>query len=206
MNPMSMKAAFSSWNRRIAPVFDVARHLVLIEVESGRIVSETDGTLPADDLGEKVRLLAGFGVNVLVCGAVSRFLHGLVASYGITVVPFVAGDLREIIQAWLDDRLDERYAMPGCCSRTRRKTLRGRRPGQRDPFRDASPGDGLHHRTGLGTGLGQPVRGFGEGLAAVENPGSCICPRCGCIEVNQAGIPCLHMRCPRCGSMMVKES
>lgn len=109
--------AFSSWNERIAPVFDVARHVLIVEVGSGRIVSQTAQELLSDDLREKAMLLAGLGADTLVCGAISRFMHGLVASYGITVLPFVAGDLREVVLAWLEGRLDDSFAMPGCFAR-----------------------------------------------------------------------------------------
>ena len=42
---MKMKAAFAVWNNRIAPVFDVAREIRLVETESGRIVRERDEKL-----------------------------------------------------------------------------------------------------------------------------------------------------------------
>ena len=206
VNPMSTKTAFSSWNKRIAPVFDVARQLVLVEIESGRIVKETEEMIPSDDLGEKVRLLAGLGVNALVCGAISRFLHGLVASYGITVVPFVAGDLREVIRAWTEGRLDDGFSMPGCCARSRGRMGRMRRPEQGDSFRKGRPDEELWLHTGAGEHSGQRPGGIRERISSIEREGSCVCPQCGCIEPNHAGIPCLHMRCPRCRSMMIRES
>jgi hypothetical protein len=36
-----MKAAFAYWDHRIAPVFDTARRIHLVEADSGRIVAET---------------------------------------------------------------------------------------------------------------------------------------------------------------------
>ena len=50
----------------------------------------------------------------MVCGAVSR-PPDTVASYGIQVIPFVAGDLREVIGAWLSGNLEsDTFVMPGC--------------------------------------------------------------------------------------------
>jgi hypothetical protein len=36
-----MKAAFASWENRIAPVFDIARQIRVVESEVGRIVGES---------------------------------------------------------------------------------------------------------------------------------------------------------------------
>jgi GGDEF domain-containing protein len=45
-----LKAAFACRDQRIAPVFDIARRLHLVEVESGRIVKEAQEILPDDML------------------------------------------------------------------------------------------------------------------------------------------------------------
>lgn len=110
-----MKAAFAVWNKRIAPVFDVAREIRLVEAESGRIVRERDEKLPANSGSETGRCLIGLGVDTLVCGAISRLMLSQIAAYDIRVVSFVAGDLCEIIQAWLSgDFRKEAFTMPGC--------------------------------------------------------------------------------------------
>jgi len=41
------------------------------------------------------------------------------------VIPFVAGGLREVIQAWRDGKLNgAAFAMPGCCGRRRQRRRR----------------------------------------------------------------------------------
>jgi predicted Fe-Mo cluster-binding NifX family protein len=121
-----MKTAFPCWDNRIAPVFDTARQVYIVEVEFGRIVRETQEPL-ADDLPvQKALRLAELGVGTLICGAISRPLQEMVAGCGIQVVPFVAGSLREVIQAWFSGRFDRgAYAMPGCFG-GRRRRFRGR--------------------------------------------------------------------------------
>lgn len=110
-----MKAAFAVWNKRIAPVFDVAREIRLIETEFGHVVCERDESLPADSGPEKGRRLIELGIETLICGAISRFMLSLVEAYGIQVISFVAGDLKEVMQAWLsNDFHKEAFAMPGC--------------------------------------------------------------------------------------------
>jgi len=110
-----MKTAFAYWDKRIAPVFDTARQIHVVETESGRIVCEALETLESDVLVQKALRLSELGINALVCGAVSRYLNEMIDAYGIRVFPFVAGDLREVIQAWLKGTLKrESFSMPGC--------------------------------------------------------------------------------------------
>jgi len=120
------KAAFAYWDNRIAPVFDSARQLYLVELnDSGQITAEARETLPDDQPVQKVLRLAELAVDTLVCGAISRSLQEILCAYGIRLVPFVAGELPEVIQAWRSDDLHgEAFAMPGC--RGRRRSLRQR--------------------------------------------------------------------------------
>jgi predicted Fe-Mo cluster-binding NifX family protein len=124
------KAAFAYWDNRIAPVFDSANQVYLVEVDSNRITAETLEVLPDDQLVQKALRLAELAVETLVCGAISRSLHEIVCAYGIQVVPFVAGELREVIQAWRSNNLyTDAFAMPGCRRRghSLRKCAAGRR-------------------------------------------------------------------------------
>lgn len=110
-----VKAAFATWNDRIAPVFDVARWIELVEAETGKIVSRTQVSVACEIPNLKAPRLAELGVGTLVCGAISKPLQAIIRTYGIEVIPFVAGDLQEIIQAWLCGKLagSAVYAMPG---------------------------------------------------------------------------------------------
>ena len=118
MGDWVMKAAFAYWNGRISPVFDISRQIHVVEVASGRIIGETRELLPDDLSMQKVLRLSELGVGTLVCGAISRHLRELAEAYGIQVIPFVAGDLRDIIRAWQRNGLrGDDFAMQGCCGR-----------------------------------------------------------------------------------------
>jgi predicted Fe-Mo cluster-binding NifX family protein len=114
------KTAFSYWNKRIAPVFDIAQRLRVLEIESGRVIRETEETMTGDLPIQKVQYLAESGIGTLVCGAISTQLSELMAAYGIRITPFVAGDLSEVMKAWRTGGLDSRnFDMPGCTERHR---------------------------------------------------------------------------------------
>ncbi len=122
-----MKTVFTTWNGRIAPVFDVAGRAVLVITKNATLLSETPLVLPGGSVMEKISFLADSGTDILVCGAISRQAMRLVMAYGITVHPFIAGPVPDVIQAWLEDSLDQnQFAMPGCGRRMRCRGRRGR--------------------------------------------------------------------------------
>ena len=113
-----MKTAFSTWHKRIAPLFDTAKQIHVIEVESGQIVQETQETSPTGSPVQMALSLSELNISTLVCGAISRPLYEMISAYGIKIIPFVTGDLGEVIVAWLNGNLNhEDFAMPGCTER-----------------------------------------------------------------------------------------
>ncbi|MBU4267972.1 MAG: hypothetical protein KJ808_03890 [Acidobacteria bacterium] len=204
-----MKAAFAYLDKRIAPVFDTAQQICVVEVESKRIVSETQELLAHDLPLQKTLRLAELGVGALICGAISRPLQAMVAAYGIQVIPFVAGDLREVIQAWLSGNLKrDTFAMPGCCGRARSHFK-----GIYDSYQEEKNMNGKG-RGGMGSGGGQGQGrggGRGQGRGRMGGPlaagaaGTCLCPKCGNRVAHERGVPCVQRQCPKCGTAMTRE-
>lgn len=115
-----MIAAFACWNERIAPVFDVARKIRIVEVESGRIIRETEETLIDRAPAQRALHLTALGVETLVCGAITRSMLGMIVALGIRVIPFVSGDVRHVVDAWRRGALGRgHFAMPGRGGRRR---------------------------------------------------------------------------------------
>ncbi|MCG2720721.1 MAG: hypothetical protein L6290_01735 [Thermodesulfovibrionales bacterium] len=206
-----MKTAFAYWDNRIAPVFDSARQIHVVETESGRIVAETDEVMTNDLSVKKVFRMVDLGVSTLVCGAISKPLHAMVIASGIRVNSFVAGDLRKVIKAWLDGSLDSgKFAMPGCCRRYATSPemrginkevhlMNGRKGGGKRQGGGQGQGQG-------GQGQGQGGRGQGRlgGPLAGGAGGTCLCPKCGNSEPHERGVPCMQKQCPKCGTAMTR--
>ena len=121
-----MKVAIAVWKGRLAPVFDVARQLLLLEVRNNGIFSREYVELRGNPAGR----LRELGVEVLICGAISQPVAWLAASGGIKIISFIAGGVEEVIAAYLAGTLPSAaFAMPGCCMR--RRCRRGRALGGR---------------------------------------------------------------------------
>ena len=165
------KAAFPHWNGRLAPVFDTARRMLVVRISSAG-VKQTDQPLVEGAPARRAVQLVEADIEVLVCGAISRSLHELITARGITVQPFLAGDLQEVVACWLAGRLgDETFVMPGC-----RRRLRGVRPDDPPPTATTRAG-WRRHRGGGGPvvrnrtdRIDLPLTDQPGGPAATEDP------------------------------------
>ena len=130
-----MKLALAVWNGRISPVFDASRHLDVLAIDNGQVVSRHEYEIETSDPFARAKRLADLGVETLICGAVSRPLAEMIGARGIRVIPFVAGETEEVLAAFLAGKLPSpSMAMPGCCGRRMRfrsgQTPRGCRRGR----------------------------------------------------------------------------
>ncbi|HUU03461.1 MAG TPA: NifB/NifX family molybdenum-iron cluster-binding protein [Myxococcota bacterium] len=121
-----MQVAITVWNQRVSPLFDSARTIFLLKIEGGHVMERSEVSLDITMPHYRVQRLHQLGVDVLICGAISRPLAVLCASTGIELIPWVAGELDRVIEAFITNSLpDPVLTMPGC----RRRLRNGRRRG-----------------------------------------------------------------------------
>jgi predicted Fe-Mo cluster-binding NifX family protein len=130
-----MRLAIPVWNGRVSPVFDTAAQVLVVDVEQASERSRREAALTESLPTWRVRRLVDLGVEVLICGAVSRPLAALLAGAGIRIVPWTAGPVEDVLRAYLGGELPHpQWMMPGCACRPR-----GRR-GTGPPRRRHGPG------------------------------------------------------------------
>ncbi len=124
---MGMRIAIPQWQGRVAPVFDVCGHLLMVETDGSHEVARQDIPLGGSEPHDRVRRLAALGVDVLICGAVSRHLEAALTAAGIRVLPFVCGPVEAVLSGFhAFGGAAPDHHMPGC-RRRRQRQGRGRR-------------------------------------------------------------------------------
>jgi len=131
-----MKVALSVFKDSISTVFDAAEQLLILEM------GKTNGQkrsmfkiAPSDPVNRAVQL-RDQGIDVLICGAISRPLQASIAAQGIVVYPFVRGTVEDVITAYQNGRLGNAlYTLPGCRGRGLMAGGRGRNRGRRCNWR-----------------------------------------------------------------------
>ncbi|MBN2307526.1 MAG: NifB/NifX family molybdenum-iron cluster-binding protein [Candidatus Hydrogenedentes bacterium] len=132
-----MRVAIPAFSGRISPVFDAARHLLLVDIVNDEQAAHSEVALEEMLPYRRASFVAGLGVDVLICGAVSWPLAALLESAGVRVIAHKCGAVDEVLRAFLMGRLDEgAFPMPGWQGghRQRRRRGRGRGTGNRSPM------------------------------------------------------------------------
>ena len=113
-----MRIAVPNLDGRVSPVFDVARSLVLVDVDHARETARSQEVLEATDIFRRAERVKQLGVDVVICGAVSRPLEAVLEAAGIQVFCQTCGAVEDVLAAFLGGRLSESsFLMPGCCGR-----------------------------------------------------------------------------------------
>lgn len=163
-----MRVALPTWAGRVSPVFDVAREILILDVGEQGISHRQTAPLRDAGVTRRVDDLTKLGVEVLICGAISRHLETMLLSSGLRVIPHVCGETEQVIEAFLAGRLesDSSLRSPGCrgpenapapIGRGRRGNCRGRRV--RTPGPDSETVKGRNHENCSDSGESEPGLG-----------------------------------------------
>ena len=111
----AMKIAIPTWNGRVSPVFDTASRLLVVEIKEEIEVFRFETDISEHFLPSKTMRLTGLGIDTLICGAISRPLVYMITTAGIKLIPWISGQVEEVVQAFLTNTLfDPQFIMPGC--------------------------------------------------------------------------------------------
>jgi len=126
-----MRIAIPEYGGRVSPVFDTCRTLLVFQT------SNFDAPHPLETqdwsyvpLPARAKRLRQNGIDLLLCGGISGWLARQIEAEGIRLVPWLAGDVRQVLNAFVNGRLPDRcFAMPGSWGKRRGYRFR-RRGGQ----------------------------------------------------------------------------
>jgi predicted Fe-Mo cluster-binding NifX family protein len=111
-----MKVAITIWENRVSPVADSAREVLVVEVGGGRILRRRQEHFDDDSLFNHAGKLSELSVKIFICGAISDFYGSLVEGYGIRLIPFVYGQVDDVLNAFASNSL-KRTGLKRRCSK-----------------------------------------------------------------------------------------
>lgn len=110
-----MKIAVPIWEDKVSPVLDTAAKLLILETLDPSNISRTEAFLNEQEISKRCFRIQKLGIDVLICGAVSRPFSEILAAAGINIIPGISGAVEEIVAAYFGGTLNQaKYLMPGC--------------------------------------------------------------------------------------------
>jgi predicted Fe-Mo cluster-binding NifX family protein len=128
-----MKIGIANWQGKISPVFDVSRSLLVVDLE-GQVERRRYGvSLHGGYQTNRAEELSELGIDVLICGAVSRGLKSALEEKGVEVKSLVRGMVDAVLIAYSRHNLDQdRFRMPGSPELCRSLHNRGKADGRNE--------------------------------------------------------------------------
>ncbi len=109
-----MKIGISIWEDKISPVLDTASRFLVIETDGRKESSRFETYLDVQDIAHRCFRIQGLGVDILICGAVSRRLLEKLMALGMQIIPGISGHPEEVLKAYLQGNIDDaKFLMPG---------------------------------------------------------------------------------------------
>ncbi len=103
----------------------------MLDLEVTGKIACSEKSIVLYDPSRRATQVADLGVDVLICGAISRSLKLLLESKGIEVLDEVCGDVPGVLRAYTEGRLDDKtFVMPGARTSPRSTSMRKPRRGQ----------------------------------------------------------------------------
>ena len=109
-----MKIAAPIYGDSISNVFDFAKRLLIVDVDNDKEVKRLEVVIENKYPIQRAVQLINMNTDVFICGEISQELLFALKASGIEVVPFITGNVNNVIQAYIDGIIANReYSMPG---------------------------------------------------------------------------------------------
>ena len=90
--------AISTFGDRVSARLDCAESILLVTIEDGTVVQRVSINIPAS---RKRQTLEQLGVQVLICGGLTSRCIAMLRGSKIKVIPWVQGDVEEVLSHFL---------------------------------------------------------------------------------------------------------
>ena len=108
------KIAIPTFKKRVSPVFDTCKHMLVINCNNGSEVDRESIFLGDMTLNERCRIFETLGVSVIICGGISEAFGKILKRVRIELTNGIAGEVEDVLSAYLGGCLDTpKFYMPG---------------------------------------------------------------------------------------------
>lgn len=108
------RIAVPIFNGRVSPVLDTCTQLCMVESSGASPAANRTLPMKSSSIYERSGEMIKYGVQIIICGAVSEAFYNLLTEAGIDLVCGVTGDVDEVIAAHRNGTLNQpRFRMPG---------------------------------------------------------------------------------------------
>lgn len=110
-----MCIAIAAYQDRIVSLFESSEKFVIIYSPSYDIKHAKSINVSNNAFTELIQLLKTNKIEILICGAIRGCVRQQIEAHNIKVIPWITGDIQNVVQAFLSDNLfSSSFLMPGC--------------------------------------------------------------------------------------------
>lgn len=107
MDSSTHKIAIPRFGENVAPCFGFSATVSIFDVAGDDVVGHHDFVLQSKRELDRVRLLRDQEVDTLICGGLQDRFEDIIQASGIHVISWVAGNVEELLEAFLHGQLHE---------------------------------------------------------------------------------------------------
>ena len=109
-----VRVAIPIFRSRVSPVFDSSTRVMLVDIEHNKEIERSEIYLDELSMTERVTILQKLKVKTIICSGISDMLQNMLQSVKINLITGVAGEIDQVVAAYLSKRLNEpQFHMPG---------------------------------------------------------------------------------------------
>jgi len=108
-----LKIALTTWGKRISPVFDFAKTLMIVDLENVKTSNRSFITFDPQNMNQMLYQLQNQRTDILICGAITDDRSIFFEQNGMVLIPFIFGNTDQILATLMNEKhriLDFRMA------------------------------------------------------------------------------------------------
>lgn len=98
--------AIPNFGNRISPRIDYAENLNLITIENHEVIKKERIKILVQSHLERINIIIRINPDIVICNGISDLTLNKLKEKNIKVIPWISGTIDEIVQDFLDNKLE----------------------------------------------------------------------------------------------------